>query len=541
MSNFFLLKWIRDVSIAKKLYFMLGIMALLIAFELLMLVFTMHTLSSTRTLVGAEGLWSKAQKNASYYLQKYGLGKNENDYLEYLHSLKVPLGDSKARHELLKQNPDLSTVRQGFIEGRIHKDDIEGTIKLLRRFSGISYISKAIVYWTEGDSLMTQLQDVGFKLHQQVLSLTESRENINATLDKVDLLNRQLTVVEDRFSYTLGEGSRWLEKLILKLLFIIALTVEFTGLFLTISVSVGISKGINEVMRVSAKVAKADFSDRAKKYSEDEIGILAASFNTMINSLERMLAEQKEAEEKLKAAKDAFEKQAKDLARSNADLEQFAYISSHDLQEPLRTIVSYLQLLEKRFKNKFDKEADEFINFAVDGAKRMHILINDLLTYSRIGTNTKVFDNVDCTKVMTIVLNNLDNTIRECKAQVILENPMPVIMADQSQIIQLFQNLIENAIKYRRNDEAPEIKVSAHKTRGNWTFSVSDNGIGIAKEYSERIFVIFQRLHTREKYAGTGIGLALCKKIVERHGGRIWVEPGKSGSIFYFTIPAKLS
>ncbi len=538
MSNFFILKWIRNISISKKLYFVLGIMAFLIAVELLALVFTMTTLSSTRTLVGAEGLWSKAQKNAVYYLQKYGFSKDEKDFQQYLHYLDVPIGDARARLELVKSHPDLEKVREGFAQGRVHKDDIDGTIKLLRRFSMESHIHAAIVYWTEGDSLMSVLQNLGLRLHTQVTNRTESPKNIGATLYQVDTLNGSLTILEDKFSFTLGDGSRWLESTILKILFIIALTVEFTGLFLTISVTMGISRGIEEVVQVSSKVANADLSVRARKFSEDEIGTLATSFNHMIDNLEIKVVEQKEAELLLQSAKNAYERQASELARSNADLEQFAYISSHDLQEPLRTIVSYLQLLENRYKNKIDKEADEYLNFAVDGAKRMHILINDLLTYSRIGTTSKVFSKVDFRKVIEIVLTNLDKTIHDCKARIVVENEMPVVLADQMQITQLFQNLIENAIKYRTEGKPPLISISAKQKQENWIVAVSDNGIGIAKEYLERIFVIFQRLHTREKYSGTGIGLALCKKITEHHKGTIWAESdGKSGSVFFFTIP----
>jgi len=238
-----------------------------------------------------------------------------------------------------------------------------------------------------------------------------------------------------------------------------------------------------------------------------------------------------------KAAEKALKKKTEELARSNKDLEQFAYVASHDLQEPLRMVTSYVQLLAKRYQGKLDTEADEFIDFAADGAVRMWKLINDLLTYSRVGTQGKELSPTDSEAVLALSLNDLKLAIEE-NGVLVTHDPLPTVMADHSQLGQLFQNLIGNAIKFRSN-EPPRVHLSASRNGNGWTFSVTDNGIGIAAEYSERIFVIFQRLHSRKEYAGTGIGLAICKKIVERHGGRIWMESevGK-GATFYFILPA---
>ncbi len=233
----------------------------------------------------------------------------------------------------------------------------------------------------------------------------------------------------------------------------------------------------------------------------------------------------------------ATTKLAADLARSNTELEQFAYVASHDLQEPLRMITGYTSLLAKRYQGKLDSDADEFIGYATDGAKRMHALINDLLTYSRVGTRGKEFSPTDCEAVLQTTLAGLRPAIEESNAS-ITHDPLPTVMADATQLGQLFQNLIGNGIKYR-DSKPPVIRVSSKKEGSRWLFSVRDNGIGIDPKYGERIFVIFQRLHNREDYPGTGIGLTVCKKIVERHGGRIWVEsqPGQ-GATFYFTLPA---
>jgi signal transduction histidine kinase len=225
------------------------------------------------------------------------------------------------------------------------------------------------------------------------------------------------------------------------------------------------------------------------------------------------------------------------LVRSNNDLEQFAYVASHDLQEPLRMVSNFTQLLGKRYRGKLDPDADEFIAFAVDGANRMHTLIQDLLEYSRVGRKGDRFAAVDTNESLAAAKANLEAAIRGSGARVTAET-LPTVRGDRGQLIRLFQNLIDNAIKFRSR-ETPCIHVSASPPeRGSgWVFSVRDNGIGIDPQYAERIFVIFQRLHTRAEYPGTGIGLAICKKIVERHEGRIWLESelGK-GSVFYFTL-----
>jgi signal transduction histidine kinase len=233
----------------------------------------------------------------------------------------------------------------------------------------------------------------------------------------------------------------------------------------------------------------------------------------------------------------ALREKTEELARSNKDLEQFAYVASHDLQEPLRMVTSYLQLLVKRYGGKLDADANEFIDFAVDGAVRMRKLINDLLAYSRVGTQGKELSPTDCEAVLVQSINDLKIIIEENGAHV-THDPLPTVMADRPQLGQLFQNLIGNAIKFRGN-EPPRVHISASRNGSGWVFSVRDNGIGIPSECSERIFIIFQRLHNREEYAGTGIGLAICKKIVERHGGHIWVESevGK-GTTFRFSLQA---
>ncbi len=228
-----------------------------------------------------------------------------------------------------------------------------------------------------------------------------------------------------------------------------------------------------------------------------------------------------------------------ELARSNAELEQFAYLASHDLQEPLRMVASYTQLLGERYKGRLDAEADKFIDYAMDGAVRMQRLITDLLTYSRLDKAGESFQLCECAGVVDQAMINLGAAIRETAATVTCGN-LPVLMANKTQMVQLLQNLLGNAIKFRREFVPPHVHVSAKLDGNDWLFAVTDNGIGIAPEYFDRIFQVFQRLHTRRQYSGTGIGLAICKRIVEYHGGRIWVESDtERGTTFYFTMPPR--
>ena len=237
-----------------------------------------------------------------------------------------------------------------------------------------------------------------------------------------------------------------------------------------------------------------------------------------------------------KDLRDENRRTQEELARSNRDLEQFAYVASHDLQEPLRMVATYTQLLAERYQGKLDDNADKYIHYAVDGALRMQTLVKDLLAFSRVGRLGQAPQETDCSLVVRSVVANLQAVIQETGAR-IRYHGLPSLFADQTELLQLFQNLIGNAIKFR-SAEAPEVRISARKKKNEWLLSVEDNGIGIAPQHVEDVFVIFKRLHTHEEYAGSGIGLAICKKIVEHNHGRIWVEskPGQ-GSSFRFTWP----
>jgi signal transduction histidine kinase len=250
----------------------------------------------------------------------------------------------------------------------------------------------------------------------------------------------------------------------------------------------------------------------------------------------RRAQEEKRLRDRRRRAEEELAQKVAELARSNAELEQFAYVASHDLQEPLRMIANYTQLLAERYRGKLDEQADKYIAYSVDGAVRMQALIQDLLKFSRVGRQEIEPRTTDCRVVVEQALMNLQAAVLESKAKIKLDS-LPVLMADPAQLTQVFQNLIANAIKFR-GPEAPVIQIDTEKKDHEWVFTVSDNGIGIPPENWQEIFVVFRRLHTRSEYQGNGIGLSICKKIIERHGGKLWVEHQLTpGCSFKFTVP----
>ncbi len=283
--------------------------------------------------------------------------------------------------------------------------------------------------------------------------------------------------------------------------------------------------------------------DGTIKYVQNKMFIICDATNKkairIIGALQD-ITQQKQTELKLIELNEALQVRAEQLATSNTELERFAYVASHDLQEPLRTITSFLQLFKRKYQGIIDETADNYINFAVDGADRMKQLILDMLEYSRVNTQLNPNEETDMEEVMNQVLFNFSGKLKTTQAEIVSKGKLPKIFAVKTQMTQVLQNLISNAIKYQQKDHVPHVEVSAIESKDEWTFSVADNGIGIEEKYFDKIFIIFQRLHSKTQYAGTGIGLAICKKIIEKHGGKIWLTSIQNkGTTFYFTIPKK--
>ncbi|WP_436497546.1 sensor histidine kinase [Actinokineospora sp. HUAS TT18] len=281
------------------------------------------------------------------------------------------------------------------------------------------------------------------------------------------------------------------------------------------------------------RVAEGEFQHEIEVTGPREVIELAGDVDQMRRRIVSDLAAQRAANAELDA-------RTTDLARSNAELEQFAYVASHDLQEPLRKVAGFCQLLERRYQGQLDERADQYIGFAVDGAKRMQVLINDLLAFSRVGRQPKQWDTVEAADLVAQAEANLATAIADAGATVEV-GPLPTVHGERVLLTAVFQNLIGNAVKFH-GDDPPKVRVEAVRTGDDWEFAVSDNGIGVEPDYAERVFVIFQRLHPKESYAGTGIGLAMCRKIIEYHGGRIWLDGAAgtgAGATFRFTLPAE--
>lgn len=323
-----------------------------------------------------------------------------------------------------------------------------------------------------------------------------------------------------------NEVYRTFNQQLIVLIIIIGIVLTF-GIIVMLRISYLIEHPVHHLLKGVQRLKKGDYQYKidysGMKTAPVELLQLCEAFNQMSQNIQDNELELK--------------RQKEELASSNAELEQFAYVASHDLQEPLRMVASYVQLLAKRYQGKLDQDADDFIHYAVDGSQRMQNLINDLLVFSRVGTKGKELRSVDFEVVLHHVLANLQHAIQESDARV-THDPLPTLMADSTQMVQLLQNLVGNAIKFRDANRPPIIHIGIKQQDKGWLFSVHDNGIGFDPRYRDRIFLIFQRLHNKTKYQGTGIGLSICKKIVERHGGKIWVESEAGHSTtFYFTLP----
>ncbi|MFC9876275.1 sensor histidine kinase [Nocardia salmonicida] len=333
-------------------------------------------------------------------------------------------------------------------------------------------------------------------------------------------------------------GARLLRNLVLGGMVVVFL---LTGLVLSVLVRRLIARPLRALTSASLRVADGDFDRRIDVAGPADIATVADAVESMRQRVVEELSTAREQETILAQQKADLAVQTEELHRSNTELEQFAYVASHDLQEPLRKVASFCQLLDKRYGDQLDSRGKQYIDYAVDGAKRMQILINDLLAFSRVGRTTEQIDRVALDSALADALTNLSSVVDGAEARVELPAQLPDVLGDRSLLTMLWQNLIANAIKFRTPDLAPVVRVDAKldPATGMWEFAVTDNGIGIAPEFAEQVFVIFQRLHNRDEYDGTGIGLAISRKIVEYHGGKIWVDTSHAvGTRFCFTLPA---
>ncbi|MGV9279041.1 sensor histidine kinase [Streptomyces sp. NPDC003730] len=314
------------------------------------------------------------------------------------------------------------------------------------------------------------------------------------------------------------------------------------GVVLALLIRVLVARPLQALSASSRRVSDGDFDHVITGEGPADLAAVAGAVEGMRQRIVAELEASRRQQEVLTRQTEDLDAQAVELRRSNAELEQFAYVASHDLQEPLRKVASFCQLLEKRYSDKLDDRGRQYIDFAVDGAKRMQVLINDLLTFSRVGRLNDARVEVDLDQVLTKALANLDTAITETGAHIERPERLPRVVGDPLLLSMVWQNLVGNAVKFRHPDRTPEVRITCEEDEdspGTWRLCVTDNGIGIPEEFAEKVFVIFQRLHGRDAYGGTGIGLALCKKIVEHHGGHIGIDTGHSGGTrICFTLPS---
>lgn len=516
-----MLNWLRDTPVTTRLVVMSAVFAVVVMLLIGLALFAMDVTAGVRAYVRGEGLWSRGQKDAVYYLSLYANSGDQYYYDRYRSAVAIPLGDHRARLELQKEEFDYDVAAQGFLQGANDPDDVPRMISLFRRFHSFYYLAEAIRIWTVADGGIAELEACAEELRVVMQRGPLDAAGRQGFLGRIEAINVQLTKLEHDFSSTLGEGSRVIHILLMRMMLLGSVLLLGVALLLSWRISHELRRSVLNLRDGALRVAAGDLDHRIVVRSRDELGDLTQVFNDMI-------ANRQSAEREM-------ETRNEELARSNAELERFAYVASHDLQEPLRTLTSFTQLLLKRFAGKGDAETEEFSGYILEAAQRMRELIEGLLSYSRVSTEREQLQPVDLNTLLQRAVANLAGAVEECGAK-IDSSPLPTLPARPQLVVQLFQNLVGNALKFR-GTAAPVVKIGAQREGRDWTFEVRDNGIGVDPKHADRIFLLFQRLHTRDSYPGSGLGLAICKKIVERHGGRIWLEPGSGGATFRFTLP----
>jgi two-component system, sensor histidine kinase len=512
----------QNLSVSKKLYSVVGVMGSLIAIELLTLSFAMNTLSAVRGFVGGEGLWSKAQKDAVISLQKYAQSGDEKDYQDFLAYIDVPLGDRLARIELEKPTPDISLIYEGFLRGRIHRDDIDGLVKLVRRFHKISYMAEALDIWRQGDTVMSDFILAAQEMRVAVQENAPAR--VSETIRRIDTLNEQLTKLEDRFSFTLGQGSRWLESVLMMALLFAVLVIESTGLLLTITFSRTLSQGLRELNSAAKKVGEGDFGQKVAVRTGDELGQLAASLNKMAAELAHSYGQRREAE------------------MANSTKSQFLANMSHEIRTPVGTIVNYAELLKE--SNLGENDRVKFVDVIHRTGVALTVLINDILDLSRVEAGHFEIDKVtfsfsECLNELKLML---EPRCAEKSVRLIMRQEgtgRDLIYTDPLRLRQILLNILDNAIKFT---DRGDVALTYRHLAENLIIEVEDTGVGLTPAQSQHLFQLFSQVDssTTRRYSGTGLGLVLSRRLARLLDGDVVLAESVLGKGSKFVISVKL-
>ena len=530
-------KKLNDISISRKLYFTIGIITFLVMVELCTLWFSITTLSAVRSYVGGEGLWSKSQKNAILNLREYGYTYDEKNYEAFKEFLKVPFGDKIARIEMSKANPDLVKVREGFLQGRNHPDDIDNMIGLTRRFSKVYYLNKAFVAWQKAEPVLDELLEIGKRLHVLIESPNIDKEKITVLLYEIERLNTELTTLEDDFSYTLGEGARWLEGMVLRLVLALSITIGTTSILIAVSINRSIKKGLDVIVDGAELVKKGELETRVEVFANDEIGRVATAFNEMIATLEHKVAESKVTEAKL-----VTERQR---AQSSERAKHVFLINmSHEIRTPMNGIQGFANYIRGSLT---DKEHLEAIEMIIKSADHLMRILNDILDFSGLGNGEVDFIKQPL-KVRDVIKDaclyvESNAKLKKISLSYSIGARVPdIFIGDSIRLSQIFVNLVSNAIKFTENGTVVISADIIDESKENVVieFRVKDTGIGIPAEKQQKIFELFEQgaSSASRKFGGVGLGLSMVKRLVELQNGKIFLEstPDK-GSEFYFRMP----
>lgn len=519
-----MIQWWRDLSVSKKLYAVVGIMALLIATELFSLYFAINTLSAVRAFVGGEALWSKAQKTAVFQLQKYAVTRNVRYYELFQNQLRIPLGDRQARIELEKEVFDRQKVIESFTAGQIHPDDMDAMISLARRFYQVPHLARAFDRWRIGDGLITKLIEEGERLHQLVQGKDpDKEEKIEELMDQIFVLDDQLTVAENDFSYALGDASRWLESLLIVLLLLAVVTVEGTGLFLTVSFARGLTNSLNELNQAANLVGQGDFQQRVAVRSRDELGQLAESINLMTENLHRKTQEIRSAE------------------RASETKNLFLANMSHEIRTPLNAILGFSEILSDAQINEADRK--HYASIIKRTGNSLISIINDILDVSKIEAQQVEVElrPFSLPQLISDIQEVLKFRCEERNVQLsfqMIGEVAPVILSDAVRLRQILINIIGNSIKFTENGKV-EVRYRAENDLLN--FEVSDTGVGISPEHVEKLFKPFSQGDdsVQKKFGGTGLGLLISQRLARLLGGNVVLIESQKGAGSKFLIQVK--